>query len=87
MNRLDAVRSEPCLICGGANGQSDAHHLMIAGGRGTALKAEDDKAVPLCRLHHNELHRMGNEYLFWEKHMVDPFVFLARVAASNGERT
>jgi hypothetical protein len=28
--------------------------------------------VPLCRDHHTELHRQGNEASWWANHQIDP---------------
>jgi hypothetical protein len=28
--------------------------------------------VPICRLHHRELHRRGNERAWWQKQGIDP---------------
>lgn len=67
---LDHIRSLPCLVC--QDPESHAHHLMILGGRGMGLKSPHDTCVPLCMFHHNELHAMGNEYRFWDKHGVNP---------------
>ena len=35
-------------------------------------KVSDRFAVPVCRLHHRELHRRGNERGWWENHGIDP---------------
>lgn len=52
---LRFVSSHGCLVC---SGPSDAHHAL--GRRGKALKPSDYGAVPLCRRHHDELHREGS---------------------------
>ena len=56
---LRFVAKQPCLICG--RQPSDPHHLRFAQSRGFAQKVSDEFAVPLCRAHHRELHRAGNE--------------------------
>ena len=66
---LAHIRNEPCLVC---QNKAEAHHLMIMGGRGMGMRSGDHTAVPLCHFHHMELHRMGNEYKFWEMHEFDP---------------
>jgi len=35
-------------------------------------KVSDEFTVPLCRGHHRELHRSGDEATWWEKHGIDP---------------
>jgi hypothetical protein len=35
-------------------------------------KVSDKFTVPLCRLHHRELHRRGNERLWWQNNGIDP---------------
>ena len=46
-------------------------------------KASDRFSVPICRLHHRELHRRGNERVWWQNHEINPLV----VAATLWERT
>jgi len=37
-------------------------------------KVSDEFTVPLCRGHHREIHRCGNEAAWWKKLGVDPTV-------------
>ena len=37
-------------------------------------KVSDRFAVPICRLHHRELHRRGNEHAWWQNQGIDPLV-------------
>src|SRR3984957_1811374 len=60
---------QPCLIC--ARQPCDAHHLRFAQARGLRLKVSDEFTVPLCRGHHRELHRAGNEAGWWRTMGVD----------------
>jgi hypothetical protein len=64
------VASQPCLVCHG--GACDAHHLKIAQPRSLGRKVSDEFTVPLCRKHHHELHRHGNERAWWQNHQIDP---------------
>jgi hypothetical protein len=32
----------------------------------------DKFTVPLCRLHHRELHRRGNERAWWQRYGIEP---------------
>src|SRR5260370_40398880 len=56
---LAFVCSQPCLIC--QRSPCDAHHLKFAQPRSLGRKVSDEFTVPLCREHHQELHRHGNE--------------------------
>jgi hypothetical protein len=46
-------------------------------------KVSDKFTVPICRLHHRELHRRGNERAWWENQGTDPLP----IAATLWERT
>jgi hypothetical protein len=67
---LKFVASQPCLICG--RNPADAHHLRFAQPRGTGLKVSDEFTVPLCRAHHRDNHRFGDEQAWWSKLSIDP---------------
>jgi len=69
-DHLKYVRSQACLICG--RSPSDSHHLRFAQQIALGRKVSDEFTVPLCRLHHRELHRHGNEIKWWEAVGVDP---------------
>jgi hypothetical protein len=36
------------------------------------MKVSDEYTVPLCSVHHDELHRVGNEKTWWANHGIDP---------------
>jgi ERF superfamily len=72
---LKFVACQPCLICGRT--PSDAHHLKFAEQRAMGRKVSDRFTVPICRLHHRELHRRGNERAWWESHATDPLITAA----------
>jgi hypothetical protein len=80
-NHLRFVVSQPCLVCG--RGPSDAHHLKFAEQRAMGRKVSDKFSVPICRLHHRELHRRGDERAWWDKQGIDPLP----IAAALWERT
>jgi hypothetical protein len=67
---LRFVASKPCLVCG--RQPSHAHHVRYAQARGLGIKVSDEYAVPLCSVHHDELHRVGNEKAWWSNHGIDP---------------
>jgi hypothetical protein len=80
-NHLRFVASQPCLVCG--RGPSDAHHLKFAEQRAMGRKVSDKFTVPICRLHHRELHRRGDERAWWGKQGLDPLP----IAAALWDRT
>jgi hypothetical protein len=60
---LAFVGSQPCLVC--RRSPCDAHHLKFAQPRSLGRKVSDEFTVPLCRDHHLDLHRYGNETAWW----------------------
>jgi hypothetical protein len=64
------VIKQPCLVCG--RRPSDPHHLRFAQARALGRKVSDEFTVPLCRVHHREIHRCGDEGLWWRKTEIDP---------------
>jgi hypothetical protein len=66
------VMKQPCLICG--RRPSDPHHLRFAQSRALGRKVSDEFTVPLCRAHHREVHRCGDEGLWWQSTGTDPLV-------------
>ena len=60
---LAHVRAQSCVVC--QRQPSDAHHLKFAEARAMGRKVSDEFTVPVCRDHHNELHRHGNEVAWW----------------------
>jgi hypothetical protein len=66
------VATQPCLVCG--RQPSDAHHLRFAQSRALGRKVSDELTVPLCRGHHREVHRYGDEAAWWKKVGIDPTV-------------
>jgi hypothetical protein len=66
------VAKQPCLICG--RQPSDAHHLRFTQSRAMGRKVSDEFTVPLCRGHHREAHRRGDEVAWWQKAGLDPTV-------------
>jgi hypothetical protein len=67
---LKFVASQPCLVCG--RSPADAHHLRFTQPRAMGRKVSDEFTVPLCRVHHRDLHSVGNEVAWWESRAIDP---------------
>jgi hypothetical protein len=66
------VARQPCLICG--RRPADPHHLRFTQQRALGRKVSDEFTVPLCRGHHREAHRSGDESGWWKAAGVDPTV-------------
>ena len=67
---LGHVAQQTCLVCG--RRPCDARHLRFAQSRALGRKVSDEFTVPLCRGHHRELHRYGDEAKWWSKTAIDP---------------
>jgi len=66
------VSRQSCLICG--RRPADVHHLRFAQSPALGRKVSDEFTVPLCRGHHREDHRCGEESAWWNKVGIDPTV-------------
>lgn len=64
------VREQPCLVC--QQTPCDAHHVRFAQPISLGRKVGDQFTVPLCRSHHQELHRYGNERAWWANLQITP---------------
>jgi hypothetical protein len=67
---VKSVAKQPCLLCG--RRPADAHHLRFAQSPALGRKVSDEFTVPLCRGHHREVHRCGDEAAWWKKTGFDP---------------
>jgi hypothetical protein len=76
---LRFVASQPCLVCGRT--PSDAHHIKFAEPRAMGRKVSDRFTVPICRLHHRELHRRGDELAWWQAQGIHPLPVAAMLWA------
>jgi hypothetical protein len=74
-DHLRFVAAQPCLVCGRI--PSDPHHIKFAEQRAMGRRVSDRFTVPLCRLHHRELHRRGNERAWWQRYGIDPLAIAA----------
>jgi hypothetical protein len=84
-DHLRFVAAQPCLVCGRT--PSDAHHIKFAEQRTMGRKVSDRFTVPICRLHHRELHRRGNERAWWQKQEIDPLAIAANLWAKTHAAT
>ena len=70
------VAKQPCLVCG--RQPADAHHLRFAQNPALGRKVSDEFTVPLCRGHHREVHRCGDEAVWWLRYESIRWLLLAR---------
>jgi hypothetical protein len=64
------VLRQPCLVCGRV--PSDPHHLTFTQPRALGRRVSDEFTIPVCRVHHRELHLSGNESAWWHRLNIDP---------------
>ena len=64
------VMRQACLVCGRA--PSDAHHLRFTQPRALGRTVSDEFIVPICRIHHRDLHRSADEAVWWQTLNIDP---------------
>lgn len=67
---LRFIATQSCTVCG--RQPCEAHHIRYAQPRALGRKVSDEFTVPLCRVHHRELHRQGDERKWWGKFNIDP---------------
>jgi hypothetical protein len=48
------------------------HHLRFVQPYALGRRVSDEFTVPLCRVHHRDLHRHGDEAAWWGKLPIDP---------------
>jgi hypothetical protein len=68
--RCNFVTTQPCVVCGRT--PTEAHHVRFAQPRALGRKVSDEYTVPLCRLHHRDLHGYGDEASWWAGVNIDP---------------
>ncbi|MGY4237910.1 hypothetical protein ACVIIW_006857 [Bradyrhizobium sp. USDA 4449] len=81
---LAFVREQPCLVC--QRTPCDAYHLKFAQPRALGRNVSDEFAVPLCRAHHEELHRHGNERAWWANLQIGPLLVAQDLWAASPVR-
>ncbi len=86
---LKWIRTLRCCICGAHN--PDPAHIRSANGvygkpeTGGQQKPADKWVTPLCRTHHDEQHKAGNELLWWASKNVDPFGLALALHSCSGD--
>ena len=79
------VSAQPCILCG--RQPSDAHHLRFTQPRALGRKVSDEFTVPLCRMHHRELHRTVKEQQWWLRMGIDPLPIADKLWAQTQSST
>ena len=69
-HHLRFIAVQPCTVCG--RRPCEAHHLRFAQPRALGRRVSDEFTVPLCRIHHRELHRQGDERSWWDRANINP---------------
>src|SRR5215470_9578420 len=72
---LRYVANQPCVICG--RSPSHAHHVRYAQSKGIGLKVSDEFVIPLCAIHHRQLHETTKEREWWQERKIDPLTIAA----------
>jgi hypothetical protein len=73
------VRSHQCCVPNCEAGDIDFAHLRSAANAGVARKPHDAFGISLCRMHHEEQHRIGAPG-FSQKYQVDLWALAAEFA-------
>jgi ERF superfamily len=69
-DHLRFVAQQACLVCG--RSPSDPHHLRFMQPHALGRKVSDEFVAPLCRSHHREVHRAGDERAWWTRLGINP---------------
>jgi hypothetical protein len=76
-DHLKFVARQACLVC--ARVPSDPHHLRFTQARALGRRVSDEFTVPVCRIHHRELHRQADEVAWWAQFNIDPLPVALRL--------
>lgn len=89
---LSLIRQMPCAVCLECRPKVivDPHHLRSGEAlaeRGVGMRAPDKYAVPLCRCHHDDLHRISSrrEKQWFYDGGIDPFDLAVALWVSTGD--
>lgn len=68
---LEMIRQLPCVVTG--RRPVEAHHLLRGPGivRGMSIKAQDRWAIPVHVEIHREIHKLGNDEAYLDKHGIN----------------
>ena len=74
---LRFVSQQACTVCG--RQPCEPHHIRFAQPRAISRKVSDEFTVPLCRVHHREVHRRGDEAAWWAEFGIAPMPIALRL--------
>ncbi len=60
--------------------------MRFAQPQAMARKVSDEYVVPLCNIHHFELHQTGDERAWWKDKKIDPLAVAQKLWAARGDR-
>ena len=75
------VASQPCIVCGRT--PCEAHHIRFAQPRALGRKVSDEYTLPVCRLHHRDLHSYGDEASWWAAVGIEPLTTALKLWRSS----
>jgi hypothetical protein len=84
-DHLRYVASQPCVICG--RSPSHPHHVRYAQSRGIGLKVSDEFVIPLCAIHHRQLHETTKAREWWQEQKIDPLKIAAALWRDSQRRS
>lgn len=77
------IRQLGCCIC---NLKGDPHHLLgYKHGKGLSMTSEDRWAISICRIHHDALHRHGNDEEWLASQGIDGRALASSLWGSRGD--
>jgi hypothetical protein len=63
------------------------HHIQSGQPRDLGSKVRDEFTVPLCRVHHRDLHRGSDEKKWWEAANMEPVEIAQRLWRETHDKT
>ena len=78
------VATQPCVVCGRT--PTETHHIRFAQPRALGRKVSDEYTVPVCCVHHRELHCYGDEASWWAGVNIDPLPIALDLWQRNSRR-
>jgi hypothetical protein len=61
--------------------------VRYAQSKGLSLKVSDEFTVPLCAIHHQQIHATGKENAWWQNRNIDPLKVAAALWQQSRQRS